>query len=81
MCSFYEKKNSFFFFSSCFWEVNGVAGKSGRIFLFLFQSWEAKSDCDIKGLPTKRSYIFGASVTALRPYETCLNTIVHFWKD
>ena len=27
------------------------------------------------------SCIFSASVTTLRPYETCLDTIVHFWKD
>lgn len=69
-CSFYEKNNSFF---SCFWGESGIAGERSKpIFLFLFQNWEAKLDCEMKGWPPKRSRVSEALATALRPSKKCL---------
>lgn len=47
--------------------------KGGRpILLFLFQNWEAKSDCKTKDYPTKMFHIFGASIIALKCSKMCL---------
>lgn len=58
---------------SCFWEEDGIAEERSKpILLFLFQSWKARSDCEIKGYPTKRSRISEALATALRLSKKCL---------